>query len=225
MNEDNQQQQTTRQEHSDTQDTVQKAQEEQNSNQDEQSERIVDLVKVRFWGNPRPHTFEISDSGAIYQDFVIAESDRGLSLGRVNSFVFQKKVKPEVYKKILRKASPEDLELEKEALDKAKEIKKTTSQEIEKLSLDMHLSHVSPIEFGKKFVIYFTAKERVDFRELLKNIRSNEYGIELRHIDLQQKAEALGAIGSCGHASSDFLLTIRNHERKGISINKSFNRI
>lgn len=194
-------------------------------NKDNETNCITTLVKVRFWGNPRPHVFKLGDVQAHYQSYVVAESDRGPSLGLINSFPYQKKIDPNDYKQIIRRADEEDLSRHEASLEEAKKLKLLTRQTIEELALAMSLSHVMPVEFGKKFVVYFTAKHRIDFRELLKRIRTQNYFVELCHIDLQQSAEALGVLGSCGHMASEYLLKIKDRDRKKISVNKSFSRL
>lgn len=71
---------------------------------------------------------------------------------------------------------------------------------IKELQLSMRLVQVSSLKEENKLVFFFTAPERVDFRELLKALRHQYYGarIELRQIGQRDAASLLGGVGICG---------------------------
>lgn len=200
--------------------------EENSSEQGKEVSEILDLIKVRFWGNPRPHTFQVGDLNPTHGKAVVAESDRGLALGLINSFRYQKKVSPSQYPKIERMADDADLQKNRELLKIAREIKRETTKIVDELKLKMTLSHVAPVDFDDKFVVYFTAPERVDFRELVRQLKIKfKEKMELRQIDQHQKMEALGVMGGCGHASSYFLMTASPSEKKYYPLKKAFTRL
>lgn len=105
---------------------------------------------------------------------------------------------PEI-KKIYRKASTADVEkwklakgLEYETMHKARKI-------IIELKLDMKLSDVDYQGDKTKATFYYTAEDRVDFRELIKKLAEEfKIRIEMRQIGMRQEASRLGGIGSCG---------------------------
>ena len=68
------------------------------------------------------------------------------------------------------------------------------------LNLRMHLIQANLIKEENKLVFFFTAPERVDFRELLKILRQEYQGIriELRQIGQRDAASLLGGVGICG---------------------------
>lgn len=102
-------------------------------------------------------------------------------------------------KKILRKSTERDVELmvqnkarEKEALLRSRAIIRT-------LNLEMKLSEVEIQADGKKATFYYTANDRVDFRELIKILGSEfKAKVEMRQIGIRQEAGKVGGIGSCG---------------------------
>ena len=191
----------------------------------ENTEEITELIRVRFWGNPRPHTFRTEGHKYRHRQMVVAESDRGSTVGIINSFPFQKKVPVDKYPPIEREATKEDLEKHEKNQQQAKEIKAKAMDLVEELNLNMAISHVTPMDFTSKVVIYFTAPERVDFRELLRRLTREVKGqIELCHISAQERAEALGVIGSCGHTSSSFLRTAKKRGKGQVSVQKAFTR-
>ncbi len=102
-------------------------------------------------------------------------------------------------KKIYRKSSPADVDkwkiakgLEYETMHKARTIAL-------QLKLNMKLSDVDYQGDKTKATFYYTADERVDFRELIKKLAEEfKIRIEMRQIGMRQEASRLGAIGSCG---------------------------
>ncbi|MFT4155266.1 PSP1 domain-containing protein [Parafilimonas sp.] len=102
-------------------------------------------------------------------------------------------------KKLLRPSSERDLELfeknkarEKEALMKSRIIAKN-------LNLDMKLIEVEIQADGKKATFFYTADDRVDFRELIKQYAGEfKLKIEMRQVGIRQGAAKVGGIGSCG---------------------------
>lgn len=189
--------------------------------------KIFKLIKVRFYGNPKPHTFIVPEGleKLRHNDLVIADSDMGRAVGMVNSFIFEKIVSEDCYQKVIRLADEQDLQKNKQAQSKAQELKLLCRDEVEKLGLEMSISHLMPIDFGKKMVVYFTAPNRVDFRELLIQLKRLPHKFELRQIEQQQKMEALGTLGSCGHTTSDYLISLKKYEKRNFSVKKSFSRV
>ncbi len=105
---------------------------------------------------------------------------------------------PEI-KKLYRKASTIDVDkwklaksLEYETMHRARKI-------IIELKLDMKLSDVDYQGDKTKATFYYTAEDRVDFRELIKKLAEEfKVRIEMRQIGMRQEASRLGGIGSCG---------------------------
>jgi cell fate regulator YaaT (PSP1 superfamily) len=105
---------------------------------------------------------------------------------------------PEI-KKLYRKSSALDVEkwklakgLEYETMHRARKI-------IIELKLDMKLSDVDYQGDKTKATFYYTAEDRVDFRELIKKLAEEfKVRIEMRQIGMRQEASRLGGIGSCG---------------------------
>jgi cell fate regulator YaaT (PSP1 superfamily) len=102
-------------------------------------------------------------------------------------------------KKILRRSSERDIEVftiskgrEKEILARSRAIART-------LNLQMKLSEVEIQADGKKGTFFYTADDRVDFRELIKAYAGDfKVKVEMRQIGIRQEAAKVGGIGSCG---------------------------
>lgn len=172
------------------------------------NQKPFDIVEVRF-KNGRKDFFRNTDDLSLFVgDVVAVEASPGHDIGVVSlcgelvRIQMQKKKvfgKSEDIKKVYRKAKDSDIEkwkegqaLEKEGMYKARKIAL-------RLGLSMKISDIEYQGDMSKAVFYYTAEERVDFRELIKEL-ANEFKvrIEMRQIGMRQEAGRLGGIGSCG---------------------------
>jgi cell fate regulator YaaT (PSP1 superfamily) len=101
--------------------------------------------------------------------------------------------------KIYRKASQRDIDIWSEARDKEEPMKVKARQFAIDLKLQMKISDIEFQGDGSKATFYYTAEERVDFRELIKVFaREFRTRIEMKQVGFRQEAARLGGIGSCG---------------------------
>lgn len=101
--------------------------------------------------------------------------------------------------KIYRKASQKDIDIWSTARDKEEPMKVKARQFAIDLNLKMKISDIEFQGDGSKATFYYTAEERVDFRELIKVFaREFRTRIEMRQVGFRQEAARLGGIGSCG---------------------------
>jgi len=101
--------------------------------------------------------------------------------------------------KIYRKASQKDIDIWSGARDKEEAMKVKARQFAIDLKLQMKISDIEYQGDASKATFYYTAEERVDFRELIK-LFAKEFRtrIEMKQIGFRQEAARLGGIGSCG---------------------------
>jgi cell fate regulator YaaT (PSP1 superfamily) len=178
----------------------QKREEEKENSKFKEGEKLT-MIRVRFAGNARSFPFLIGKRRFAYGQKVVAMSDRGMTVGYVNSFpyevIFNKSMLP--IRSIAKVASAEDVQAQIEFRDSEKKAEVICLHLIEKHKLDMVLTHVEFIQFGKKAVFYFNAPARVDFRDLVKDLVYDlKMRIELRQISVRDRAAALGSVGACG---------------------------
>ncbi|ATH08004.1 hypothetical protein BIY24_08580 [Halobacteriovorax marinus] len=162
---------------------------------------LITLVRVRFPGNAKSFPFLIGKRKFMYGQKVMAMSDRGMTLGYINSLPYEVPFKKDMLplKSISKVATDEDVSEQRSYYLKEKEAENFCKELIEKHKLDMNLTHVEFIQFGKKAVFYFNAPARVDFRNLVKDLVAQlKMRIELRQISVRDRAAAIGAIGVCG---------------------------
>lgn len=134
-------------------------------------------------------------------DHVIVKTARGTEFGEV---VSPPEDVPEdeiaaALKKVIRKASKEDVEKNSKNAAKEKEAFGTAEKKIEKHKLPMKLIDVEYVFDRSKIIFYFTADGRIDFRELVKDLASVfRTRIELRQIGVRDEAKLIGGLGPCG---------------------------
>lgn len=161
----------------------------------------ITLVRVRFPGNSKSFPFLLGERKFQYGQKVLAMSDRGMDVGYINSFPYKVKFKKEMLplRPISRNATQEDIEEQKSNVDTQKKAAARCKELAIELNLDMTVTHVELIQFGKKMVFYFNSPGRVDFRELVKKLVAElKMRIELRQIGVRDRVAALGSIGACG---------------------------
>ena len=101
--------------------------------------------------------------------------------------------------KIYRKASQKDIDIWSTSRDKEEPMKVKARQFAIDLNLKMKISDIEYQGDGSKATFYYTAEERVDFRELIKVFaREFRTRIEMKQVGFRQEAARLGGIGSCG---------------------------
>jgi cell fate regulator YaaT (PSP1 superfamily) len=134
-------------------------------------------------------------------DPVIVETSDGLEYGVVRGDVREvsdKEFGRSVHK-ILRVATDGDTERYEEGLSRRDEALESCRSKISQRGLDMKLIDAEFAFDGSKLVFYFTAEERVDFRELVKDLAGTFHKrIELRQVGVRDEAKMLGGIGCCG---------------------------
>ena len=134
-------------------------------------------------------------------DMVIAESDIGVEAGVVETTDCDKMydtLKPPI-KAIIRTVTDEDKKKLAENAEKEKYAFDVCEDRIRRRGLDMKLIKVKCLFDNRKILFYFFSEDRVDFRELVRDLASVfRTRIELRQVGVRDHARMLGGVGSCG---------------------------
>lgn len=171
-------------------------------------EAPFNIFEVRF-KNGRKHFYKNPENITLSMgDVVAVEGSSGHDVGVVSLAgelvkVQMKKRKIEAeseeVKKIYRKASQKDIDVWQEARDRELETQRKGREIISRLGLKMKLSDVEYQGDGTKATFYYTADDRVDFRQLIRDLASAfSIRVEMRQVGMRQEAARLGGVGSCG---------------------------
>ncbi len=159
------------------------------------------VFSIRFHGNQKAYSFGSDELNYAHEEYVVVETARGLELGQVIS---EARLKEELkltteLKPILRRASEKDVNNYHKNQEEANVSLKTCNDLIHKLKLDMNLISAEYTLDRSKIIFVYVADERVDFRELLKDLAGQlKCRIELKQIGPRDKAKMIGGIGPCG---------------------------
>ncbi len=171
-------------------------------------QKPFDVVEVRFKNNRKEFFRNVNDLALGMGDVIAVESSPGHDIGTVSlsGELVKNQLKRKninaadpAMKKVYRKAKQNDIDkwMEAQALEKASLVK--AREFAIRLGLQMKIGDVEYQGDKTKAVFYYTAEDRVDFRELIKVMAEDfRVRIEMRQIGARQEAARLGGIGSCG---------------------------
>ena len=171
-------------------------------------EAPFDCVEVRF-KNGRKEFYRNTEKLTLsIGDVVATEAASGHDVGIVTltgelvKIQMKKKgvklTSPDILK-IYRKASQKDIDIWSDARDKEEQMQVKAREIAIALKLQMKISDIEFQGDGSKVIFYYTAEDRVDFRQLIKDFAQTfKTRIEMKQIGLRQEASRLGGIGSCG---------------------------
>lgn len=162
---------------------------------------MKNIVGVRFKKPGKIYFFNPGNLQINNKDFVIVETMQGQEYGEVvisnRALPDDKIVKP--LKKVIRIATYKDKKHYEENKKKEKEAFETCKQKIKEHKLDMTLTDVEFKFDNSKVLFYFTADERIDFRDLVKDLAAIfKTRIELRQIGVRDEIKRIGGNGVCG---------------------------
>lgn len=201
------------------------------SKEQNESEPRTEVVGIRFKASGKVYYF--APNGNVYKrgDGAIVDTARGQEYGEIsmpNSFVKSSEIVPPL-RPVLRKATVADIEHHKENKQKEDDAFKVCVEKIKEHKLDMKLIDAQYTFDNSKLLFYFTSTNRVDFRELVKDLASVfRTRIELRQIGIRDEAKIMGGLGMCGRPLcctlflSDFdQVSIKMAKEQNLSLNSA----
>ena len=187
------------------------------------------VISVKFKENGRSYYFDPCDFEIKEGDYVIVTTARGTECGEVVRAShevpgFSREVKP-----VIRVADAVDIRRMRQNRADVQQAYTICEQRIAAHGLKMKLVDAEYTLDRSKLVFYFTADNRVDFRELVKDLASQFHTrIELRQIGVRDESKMLGGLGLCGQpfCCSRFLknfqpVSIKMAKEQGLSLNPS----
>jgi cell fate regulator YaaT (PSP1 superfamily) len=151
--------------------------------------------------NGKTEEFDAADLPLEVGEMIIAETEKGLVLGKVLAPPHEKEKRfiLKAPKKVLRKATPEDLEQFERNRQLEKDAFRFCFQKIKEKDMNMKLVKTEVLLDRSKALFYFTAEKRVDFRELVRDLAAEfKMRIEMRQIGVRDEAKMVCGMGGCG---------------------------
>lgn len=190
---------------------------------------MAEVVGIRFKDNGKVYYFDPCNKAYSKGEKIIVETVRGTECGEIatpNHKISDDEIVHPL-KKVIRSATKEDIKTVENNRKKEAEAFTFCEEKVVKLGLDMKLVEVECTFDGSKMLFYFTADDRVDFRELVK-ILASQYRtrIEMRQIGVRDVSKMIGGLGICGRpfCCSQFLddfhpVSIKMAKEQGLSLN------
>lgn len=190
---------------------------------------MKNIVGVRFKKLGKIYFFNPRNLNLKKGDFVIVDTAQGEEYGKVliaNRIAEDDKIIAPL-KKVIRIANNKDQKRYEDCKRIEKEAFKVCEEKIKKHKLDMNLTDVEYKFDNSKILFYFTADERIDFRELVKDLAAiYKTRIELRQIGVRDQVRRIGGNGVCGRELcccsflNDFeAVSIKMAKEQNISLN------
>ncbi len=191
----------------------------------------TEVVGIRFKSSGKVYYF--SPNGRTFKkgSNAIVDTARGQEFGEVamsNTFVKTSDIVPPL-RTVIRSATTADVEHHKANKQKEDDAFKLCNEKIAAHKLDMKLIDAQYTFDNSKLLFYFTSSDRVDFRELVKDLASVfRTRIELRQIGIRDEAKLMGGLGMCGRPLcctlflSDFdQVSIKMAKEQNLSLNSA----
>ncbi len=164
------------------------------------------VIPVKFAYATRDLWFDPKNSDAVEGDHVICSTERGTEMGlatgdpmEVDQTELNRKTDGAALKPVLRVATPDDYALADRLAEKGERAFPTFRRLVSKSGLDMKPVAVEYIFGGEKCVCYFSADERIDFRQLVRDLsRELHERVDMRQIGVREEAALMGGFGHCG---------------------------
>ena len=189
------------------------------------------LVGVRFEKGCSLYYYMSGPFEPVKGDFVLAESDAGVEMGIVEATDCEnvRDTLQQPIKAIIRVATDEDMKRLSENSEKEQYAYDVCEDRIRRRGLEMKLIKVKCLFDNRKILFYFFSEDRVDFRELVRDLASVfRTRIELRQVGVRDYARMLGGMGVCGRKvccstciTGSEPVSIRMAKLQGLALNPS----
>ncbi len=190
---------------------------------------MIKVVGIKFLNGNRIYYFSPGKNSVKNGDNVIVETERGTQFGLAVTDI-EELEENKVFlplKDVIRIATKADIKSNNKNIEDAKKALEYAKKLVENEEVDMKLFEADYTFDRKKLIFKFIADERVDFRELAKQLAAKyKTRIELRQIGVRDKAKEIGGLGPCGRplCCAEFLsnfdsVSINMAKNQGIALN------
>ncbi len=171
-------------------------------------QKPFEYVEVRFKENRKEFFRNVNQLDLYQNEWVVVEAQQGHDVGQVTLKgelvrlqMKRRRVSEDdaAIRKIYRKATPQDLQKLSELREQEAEVSYKAREIIKSCKLNMKLTDVEFQADRAKIIFYYTAEERVDFRELIRLLADAfKARVEMKQIGPRQEAARIGGLGVCG---------------------------
>ncbi len=160
------------------------------------------IVKVYFDEYEREQYCEAGGLSLNVGAQVVVKNAARLQVGKVvgKAPYFPRHKCKETLKSVMHLATPQDLERIQRTTERERETRQLAAQGAQERKLPMKMVQVRSSSDGNKLTVFFTAEERIDFRELVRDLSHRlRTRIEMKQIGVRDEAAITGpGLGSCG---------------------------
>jgi cell fate regulator YaaT (PSP1 superfamily) len=195
------------------------------------SSAAVTVVGVQFRPVGQVYRYDAGTLALERGDRVVVQADRGTSLGTVTGLPrpVAGKDLPSPLPRILRKADQRELAREEANQRRARDAQKICVHRIRERRLPMKLIKAESTFDGAKITFYFFSEERVDFRDLVRDLSQTLHTrIEMKQLGHRDETKLIGGVGPCGRelCCSSWLrefssISVKMAKEQGLSLNPS----
>ena len=161
----------------------------------------MNIVSVKFKKDGKGYYFDAGEIILNIDDYVLVETEKGIQFGiikEINIDFDSLKLKTDL-KPVMKKATKKDYDVYLKNLKDANKVVNDTKLKVEKDNIPMRIVDAMFTFDKKHLVINFIADERIDFRDLVKELAAKyKTHIELHQMGVRDKAKEIGGIGQCG---------------------------
>lgn len=189
-----------------------------------------EVVGVRFLKGYKTYYFDPKGTKYKLNEKLVVNTVNGLEVGVVTKENFVTNIDGlSELQKVERRCTEHDLHILKKHENRANTVFKDAEKMIKDMKLDMKLLQVECSFEGNKLIFTYSADDRVDFRELLKEMASKfKARIELKQIGIRDEAKLFGGLGPCGKEIccrkflNDFdKVTLKYAKNQGLALNSN----
>ncbi len=189
------------------------------------------IVAVSFLPIGHLHNFLAGGIALRRGDRVVVEAEAGVRIGTIEIEPHEpaRTLDLRALRPVLRLAEPGDVDQETENIDREVAARRLCLHRIRERSLPMKLINVDYMLDGRKAVFYFTAENRIDFRDLVRDLANSlRVRVEMKQIGARDETKVTGAVGPCGRelCCSSWLrdfeaITVKMAREQGLALNPS----
>ena len=188
---------------------------------------LTNVAGVQFQRTGKIYDFFYKNMPLQVGDEVWVDDEQGVVLARVAVLKYEALEPGISLKSVVRLASPPPTPPKDYPGDE--EVHQVVEQAVKKLKLKMKIIHCELQPGGTKILVYFSAENRIDFRDLVKDLAQTlKSRVELRQIGARDEAKKVGGVGVCGRAycCSTFLrefvpVSIKMAKNQNLALNPS----